>query len=346
MQESQPAKSKPFEYKIFDNFPSEKEFQTLKKSYDQLEFKEISSDLFNFLVSKELSNDNRFLNFKTKLDSIFKEKVTEKDPFYTFSAAYYRMNDFLLCHDDMVDERLYAFTFYLENHESGKLLIYENDCETVYEAINVVANRLVIFKVGATSYHEVQKCNQDGRKSVSGWINSFGIKNEPIIKLGTLSCQKNIEFFDLELDLENEDFFCLEFEDAKATELSKKLCGPFINRRVYEIETDLIYVPKFSGYDLIHTECLIFEPDCYILINDKINIQTDSSLDILDVFIFECEENIKNFIKYVNDESQIMFQIDALNGHMFVGKRGNCNICVYKTSKHVGMKHFIYKRHF
>lgn len=341
MVDSSIEKVKPFEYHIIDNFLSSKDLEEVQKAYERLSFKEISSDLFRFLVSQELNNDEKFDFFKSELSILFKDKISHSNLFYTLSAAYYRKDDFLLCHDDMVDERLWAFAFYLSDHETGKLLMYENDCETLHKAIDVKANRLVIFKVGPTSFHEVQKCHQNGRKTISGWINSPGVENNTVLKSENLLVSKNIDFFDIDLDLENENFFFMEFEDIEANEISRKLVGPFINRRAIEVQYDLIYAPRFSGYELIHSESLIFESDCYILVNDKINMISDEN--ILDVFIFECEEGIDNFLKYIDDSNRIVLQVDALDRHMFIGKRGNCSICIAQPSKLVKFKHFIYK---
>lgn len=332
--------AKPFYYETFDNFLSKSDFEHLVHAYNKLAFKEIKSDLFNFSISNELNKDKRFTVLTDKLDAIFKEKITVPDTFYTFSASYYKKDNFLLCHDDMVDERLYAFVFYIEDFDSGKLLIYENDCVTLHEAIDVRANRLIIFKVGGTSYHEVQRCTIDGRKAISGWINNKDVKNVPCALTTNFTIHSNVVYFELDLELVESYFFCLPFDGLKyQTECGdRKITGPFIDRRVYELTTDTIYAPNLEGYDLVHTEDLLFEPDCYILTNDKINLIDG---DLLDVFVFDCEEDIPDFIKYSNGK-EIVMKVEANDERMFIGKRNGCKLYIDRVEKPVRIQHFVY----
>lgn len=352
---------KSFFYKVFDDFLTNQQFNEILTAYNSLKFKESYSDLFNFMVSAELNEDERFENFKARLNEIFSSKIQQEDknlnkddtchiqiknknineePFYTFSASYYRKNDFLYCHDDMVDQRLYAIVFYLEDLDTGKLMLYEKDCLTLHKAIDVKANRLVIFRVGPTSFHEVQRCATGGRKALSGWINKVGVENRAVPYEGRLSVHSSVIPFDLNLDLKSENFYSFEFEDIK-NGVKGKLVGPLINRRVYEIESSEIYVPQFAGYELIHTEYLEFDQDCYILCNDIINEESCA----LDVFIFDIpgdKQIVEKFIKYFDDSNKVVFEVDAVNDFMFVGKRANNRICIHKVEGNVRMKHFMY----
>jgi hypothetical protein len=45
--------------------------------------------------------------------------VDLKDTFYNIFASHYFQGDYLLCHDDVVDDRKFAFSYYLEDHPSG-----------------------------------------------------------------------------------------------------------------------------------------------------------------------------------------------------------------------------------
>lgn len=332
---------KPFYYEVLDNFLPIKELEDIKKMYSTLEFKEIHTDLYNFLQSNELNFDERLTDFKKKLDSLFKPKIQEKDPFYTIFASYYRKNDFLLCHDDMVDERLFAFTFYLEDFESGKLVLYENDCEKIHKSVDVKENRLVIFEVGEKSFHEVAFCQNDGRKAITGWINSKDKKN--ISKPFERAYKKNtnIEFFDLNIDIDDiDDFLALDFGDIEIDQTSSKIQGPFVDRKVVEIELEKMYAPSFNGYELIHSQYLLFRSGDYILCNDIINKITE---DILDVFIFK-GNNISNFITYVDQDSNVDFNIDAADGQMLIGKRNNHVLCIHRSTDELYLKHYIYKK--
>lgn len=338
---------KPFSYEIIDNFLPNEELSIIRKAYSSLVFKEIQTDLYNFLQSNELDEDDQFAFFKKRLDDVLVNRISEKDTFYTFFASYYRKDDFLLCHDDMVDERLYAFTFYLDTFKSGQLVLYENDCETVHQKVDVRGNRLVIFKVGENSFHEVDSCQQDGRMAVSGWINSKSKKNLSKDFHQTHKIFKNIHFFDLNIDVRDLDgFIGLEFQDsrdASSRMISRRLCGPFVDRRVFEVLSSMLYVPQFDGYELISTEHLFFDKNCYILYNDKVNQDVEN---ILDVFIFNCEggvDCIPDFISYIGQDSKISFKIDAIDSYMLIGRRNGYSICILRSPKNIYLKHFIYK---
>ncbi|ELA42071.1 uncharacterized protein VICG_00920 [Vittaforma corneae ATCC 50505] len=345
--------TKPFKYEVVDSFLLESELNKIKDIYSTLSFKEVHTDLYNFLQSNELNYDDRFQFFKNKLDNVFKDKVAEKDVFYTLFASYYRKGDFLLCHDDMVDERLYAFTFYLDDFDSGQLVLYENDCETVHKKIGVCSNRLVIFEVEENSFHEVDQCRSSGRKAISGWINSKTKKCQSKSFARSHKVHENVEFFDLNIDIPVNSFVSLEFEDIEVKELSRSLKGPFIDRRVFEIALEKLYTPQLEGYALISAECLLFTEGCYILCNDRINAVMG---DILDVYIFKHisdkhnkpsstigkadAHSVDGFITYVDQNSNMVFEIDAIGNHMVFGKRNGHCICIHRTLRQVYLKHF------
>lgn len=332
---------KPFDYSVIDNFLSEDQLARAAKIYESLQFKEIHTDLYKFLQTGELSAKKRLAFLKSSLDRVFEHRIGKKNTFYNIFASFYRRGDFLLCHDDMVDQRLYAFTFYLEDFDSGKLIIYEDDCKTVHETIDVRRNRLVVFEVQKSSFHEVDLCLKDGRKTFTGWINSPYKQNKPQPLDKALSLSTSIEYFDLELDIEDGSFICFEFKDIECKEISRTICGPFTDRRCTKIVLDVDFVPFFPGYKLIHNEYLLIGEGSYILCNDKINSTTE---DILDAFIFKCEEDVPGFLNYVDQSSNVSFTIDALDGHMIVGERDNHNICIHRARKPVYLKHYMYKK--
>jgi Rps23 Pro-64 3,4-dihydroxylase Tpa1-like proline 4-hydroxylase len=53
--------------------------------------------------------------------------IKKEDTFYNIFASYYFDGHYLLCHDDIVDDRLYAFSYYLEDHPSGDLVLFNKD---------------------------------------------------------------------------------------------------------------------------------------------------------------------------------------------------------------------------
>lgn len=361
---------KPFEYEIIDDFLEEKEFKKLCKFYESLKFKEIHSDLFRFTQSNELNFDSELNFLKSELDKIFIEKIrlqdlvscgaistknvadiskkdifqiarSKEDIFYTIFASLYRKDDFLLCHDDMIDERLYAFILYLDDFDSGSLILYENDCVNIHREIQVRKNRLAFFEVGDKSYHEVARCHKDGRKAITGWINSRTRKNVPQEISKNYKIEDDIETFELDLEIPTSDFLVFEFDDIAQPIIEKTMEGPFINRRVFKLKTDVLYVPQLTGFDLIHTEYLEFDESSYILCNDIVNLQTEN---ILDLYLFECEKDNESQINYINDKGECAFSIGVISGHMILGERQGFSICVHTQSHPFKMKHFIYQK--
>jgi prolyl 3-hydroxylase /prolyl 3,4-dihydroxylase len=330
--------SNPFYHCIIDNFLPDDIFLKVKETYSKLLFKEIKSDLFNFLQTNELNCNPQLQEFKSALDQVFIQKMSLDGRYYDIFGSYYRERDFLLCHDDLIDNREYAFTFYLDDYDSGQLIIYENDGITANKLVKVCANRLVIFKVSELSYHEVSLCEKNGRKAISGWINKKNKK--AIIKKEdrSLFIPENIEYFDLDLE---ETPACLDYEDVKVAEVQRTVSGKFVDRRCTKIDLEVYYIPKFEGYTLIHAEYLFIDNNGYILCNDRINIKNENTLDVL---IVRTEGLIENYFKFVNEEGNTEFELDAIDGNMFIIKREKTNICIQRLSGEVYLKHFIYKK--
>lgn len=334
------VQQRPFNYTVIDNFLPEDQLAQASRLYKTLSFRKVHTDLYRFLQTNELCAEKSLGFFRSSLDRVFESRVERGDTFYSIFASFYRKGDFLLCHDDMVDQRLYAFTFYLEDFDSGKLIIYENDCRTVHESVDVRRNRLVIFEVQRNSFHEVDLCTEDGRKAFTGWVNVPDKENRPQPMDRPLSVSSSVEWFDLAMDIE-EDFMLLEFKDIESREVSRSICGPFIDRRCTKIELDKVYAPLFPGYELIHDEYLLIDKGGYILCNDKINLAVEN---VLDVFIFQCEENVPGFLNYVDQNSNVAFTVDALNGHMLIGKRHSHSICIHRSEHAVFLKHYMYRK--
>jgi Rps23 Pro-64 3,4-dihydroxylase Tpa1-like proline 4-hydroxylase len=69
-----------------------------------------------------------------------------KNSFYSVFASYYFPGDYLLCHDDIIEDRKYAFSYYLEDFDfGGELVLFNNVPDKVEKAIKVRKNTLVIF---------------------------------------------------------------------------------------------------------------------------------------------------------------------------------------------------------
>jgi len=340
--------NEPYYHMVIDNFLHKDELEIAEKIYSQLEFKEKSTDLYRFLQSMELNGAPELDFLKKSLDTVFGKLVPLEGGHYSIFASYYRSGDHLLCHDDLIDERVYAFTFYLDDFESGDLVIYENDCVTENRRISIRKNRLVVFKVGTHSFHEVLECKRDGRKAFSGWLNFENAVAEHAYAKKSLFIPENVVYFDLGTALpeDNGSIICLEFDDINQKELRREKIGPYIDRRAVRIHTDAFYAPSFEGYCLVHAEAMVTGSNDYVLCNDIIN-QIEG--DLMDVFIFKnaeeaCKARIDEYIRYVDQKGHVQVSIDALPGHMLIVPRKDLSLCILRQNSTVFFRYMLYKR--
>ena len=73
-----------------------------------------------------------------------------------------------------MDDRKFAFSYYLEDHPSGDLVLFDDSATKEVMRIYVKKNMLVVFEVSNISYHEVAESLQNGRKAITGWLNIKG----------------------------------------------------------------------------------------------------------------------------------------------------------------------------
>lgn len=333
-------KKKPFNYIVIDDFLDHKNFKMIQGYLNTLEHKELKSDLFSFKQSGELNYEPEMFPLKNKIEEYFASDINMKEMYYTLFSSIYDYGDYLLCHDDRISGRKYAFAYYLSNIDSGRLIIYENDCQTVFEKIAVKENRIVIFEVSKISFHEVEYCESYGRRAISGWINSR-------VEAGKIEQPKfvgnvynNIFHYNIGIDINTieDDIIFFKFKDIEVKELRRLKSGKLIDRKCEEIILEKVFVPRFDGYKLVHTEIISIVKGDYILINDNIN-RLD---EVFDVIYFKCKRNVENFIIFSGKSIQDSFAIDALNGSMFICKRKGQAMCIPRTDNEVEFKHFMY----
>lgn len=150
-----------------DDLSSRKQSQDLKNisGYETLE------SIRNFFYSEEI------FSFMEKECSV-SLKREEIDLF----CQVYNKGDYLLCHDDMLDQRAIAFILYLVDdcwsvEDGGTLDLYNTDEELNPEkiAMQIVPkkNRFTFFKISSISFHQVSeiimKNTRIPRTSIIGW---------------------------------------------------------------------------------------------------------------------------------------------------------------------------------
>ena len=307
----------PFFHLKIDNFLSSSDLQRIQDFYNKQKFYLKHTDLFKFLQTDEFAQESDIDFFKCKLYEVFKDFTDITHTFFTMFASYYRKGDYLSCHDDLVEERMYAFTFYLDDLDSGDLILFNNECNKEYKRISIKMIRLIIFQVSAVSFHEVDICKHDRRKAITGWLN----------KNGYVQLLKNIEYnyslpvvelIPFDLDDFNDNVLVYEGVEYDFRELSSQIEGPFLMRRVTSLNLNTYLALDIPGHTLCYINCYSINYDSYILLNDYTN-QLEG--DLVDVFIIESKDNNDSNIKLVNEEGSLVSTLKLQEKVMYVVNR-------------------------
>lgn len=326
----------PFEHYIIKNFLSSSDQRKLRSEFLKTQFFYKYTDLFSLYQSEELNQNKNFSFFFDKLDNVFSQLDNEKEYWYTAFASFYKQGDYLLCHDDRVEFRKYAFTYYLEDYSSGELVMYDQNFDK-RKVVKVEKNTLVIFKVHQYSYHEVNYCYQDGRKAITGWFNTkdslLTDLNKEIIKFTQLINQDDL----VELDISPKHTFTFLPEMIyEYKELSSSEEKPFTNRRLLKLQLKDPLLLKIKEYKLIHHSFYKIRKFDYLLLNDPIN----DCKNTLDLF---CLRGKGRNIVFLDEDGNEVNRIDFCDGSWMV-KRGDLKFFIENGLEEVFMAHFVYEK--
>ncbi|KRH93403.1 putative component of NuA3 histone acetyltransferase complex [Pseudoloma neurophilia] len=341
--------SDPFNHIVIDGFLPEAEFEKIKEIYTSLQFYEKKSDLFHFYQTKEL-NQNKELKFFT--DKIANNiHVLEQNPdksyeeywFNTF-ASFYKSGNYLLCHDDKLENRLFAFSYYLDDYETGELVLFNDSANNEVKRVNVKKNRMVIFEVSDVSFHEVAICRTDGRRAFTGWYNDPNKTNTPtklFKKQGFDLKPEPVIFFDKILD----DCMLMEITDYDFTYSNKKLVGPFTERKVSLLYSDNLVAPIITGHSIFKSHFYQFSEGNYILLqNDE---ASEDEKDIWDIFVmFSHDSRIfeQPFITYVESDGDHAFDLTFATNSLYAVRRRDLSFFVPRTDYEFILAHFILRK--
>ncbi|XP_063293375.1 prolyl 3-hydroxylase OGFOD1 [Pelobates fuscus] len=159
----------------------------LKEELLGLNFNEKSNDLYKFKQSDDLKRRKEphisalrqvlFEDFREWLSDITGVKLEKT---VDMSCAQYDYTDTLLCHDDELEGRRFAFILYLVPEwleaYGGSLDLYNTDENaqpgSIAKSLIPKWNSLVFFEVSPISFHQVSEvlCEGKCRLSVSGWF--------------------------------------------------------------------------------------------------------------------------------------------------------------------------------
>ncbi len=179
------VKDFPYPHIIVKNFLDDSTLDLVIDALAGLEYDFKESDLFSYWASVELTDiDHPAINIlRDDLgDELWRNKVAEafsSKPLSSIDmAAYvYGLGDFLLPHDDQVEERIIAYSLHLTpeitEEMGGALQIFdvdENNKSKLVDSIIPEYNSLIMFEVSKHSWHQVGEILQDiQRLTVTGW---------------------------------------------------------------------------------------------------------------------------------------------------------------------------------
>ena len=202
--------SKEFEDKniVFSNFPFKhcilKSFFTelasvelLEKEISELKLTNKNSDLLKLQQSCDLSKSDR--NILSSFLSCFHQQLFQfiskstqfelEENNISLSFANYSFGDYLLCHDDQLENRKIAFIYYLvpDNWtilDGGTLDLFKSKDLRPFEIAKSIVptrNTLIFFEVSSISFHQVSEIlsSNKARLSLSGWFHSK-YRTEPL----------------------------------------------------------------------------------------------------------------------------------------------------------------------
>ena len=179
------VKDFPYPHIIVKNFLDDSTLDLVVDALAGLEYDFKESDLFSYWASVELTDiDHPAINIlRDDLgDELWRNKVAEafsSKPLSSIDmAAYvYGLGDFLLPHDDQVEERIIAYSLHLTpeitEEMGGALQIFdvdENNKSKLVDSIIPEYNSLIMFEVSKHSWHQVGEILQDiQRLTITGW---------------------------------------------------------------------------------------------------------------------------------------------------------------------------------
>ncbi|EJW04042.1 hypothetical protein EDEG_01676 [Edhazardia aedis USNM 41457] len=307
---------KPYKHYVITNFLPEEDFSKICKIYNSLSFYFKQIDLFKFNQTNELNQNSDLQFFQNHLKNISKDLNIEATETIDMFASLYNKGDYLLCHDDMLSTRNYAYSFYLEDYEyGGELVMFNSTCDRKEKAISVRRNTLVLFEVSNISWHEVNYCEKDGRKAFTGWLH----KKEENNSETKISRLKNLKYGNSLNGIKKIKLDITSFEDIIYFgdihfDINSTICkevGPFCNRRLELIQgSNVIF--KIKDMKLVKKQSFHVRKGDYLLLTDEFN--DDKTYKSYFVFKFcNLEKTAIPLIKFVNNNGEIEFELDTMS---------------------------------
>lgn len=175
----------PFPHVVVENFLDEDTLDLVIDALAGLEYSFSESDLFSYWASVKLTDiDHPALNIlredlgdKKWRDIVAKAFQVSNLSKIDMAAYVYGLGDFLLPHDDQVENRIIAYSLHLtpdlEENDGGSLDLFEANEQGKSRLVKSIIpkfNSLNMFEVSATSWHQVSEVLTDiQRLTLTGW---------------------------------------------------------------------------------------------------------------------------------------------------------------------------------
>lgn len=180
-------KAKPFPHVLIENLLSEDDAKRLQSALQNEVFTEKDSDLFHLWQTSDLESAKQptlqeFYSFlKSREFAEFMRRLTGiavEPSALDVAGSLYKDTNYLLCHDDKVEDRKVAYIYYLSEdfgEDDGGALALLEDVKgkpgKVAKRYYPQWNSLMVFAVSSRSWHAVEEViGKKSRYAIGGWL--------------------------------------------------------------------------------------------------------------------------------------------------------------------------------
>lgn len=181
------TRAKPFPHTVIPNFLQKDKAEALLAALKKEKFTHKESDLFSLNQTIDLSDSKQEVLKKFYLFAASDEFATLMRQITGLSVdagaldlagSLYSSGDYLLCHDDQVEDRKIAYILYLSKgfvpKDGGQFVLFDNKGGKPSQEVQShvpLWNHLMIFEVSNTSFHAVEEnCSNKDRYAIGGWL--------------------------------------------------------------------------------------------------------------------------------------------------------------------------------
>lgn len=179
--------AKPFSHVVIKNFLQDDKAEALLRSLKNTDFEHKESDLFSLNqsadfvdASDELLNSFFLLASSKEFASLMKEitGLSVKPGALDLAGSLYESGDYLLCHDDQVEDRKIAYILYLskdfEDRDGARFVLFDDNKGKPGKEVQKYRpewNSLMVFEVSKKSFHAVEEnLSEKDRYAIGGWL--------------------------------------------------------------------------------------------------------------------------------------------------------------------------------